>query len=615
MYAKRVQIINYGPIGELDIEFPFDGDVPKPVVLVGANGSGKSILLSHIVNGLTSAKDRAYPESPEIETGKVFKLRSSSYIKSGGECYFAKVDFEDGLSIGELRSRLLKRDYQSMPSELTGEAATSYWNQMASDMTDYLDSTIFNENQNKIRETLSRNCALYFPPNRFEEPAWLNEDNLVSQAGYMDLKRVHGYTARKIINYSPLHDNQNWLFDVAYDRAVFETQTLTIPMPIQDGGQSVPIPIQIGPSGDATNVYGIALQIVQGVIKDDHGRFGIGGRLNRVVSLEGTTGNITPNVFHLSSGETSLLNLFLCILRDFDLSGATLTNAAEIRGIVVVDEIDLHLHAVHQHEILPSLMRMFPKVQFVVTTHSPLFVLGMTQTFGEDGFTLIRLPQGQQISPEEFTEFGDAYQAFTATSKFSDDIRTAVRDAQLPILYMEGKTDVQYLVRAANLLGQNPTLKAIEVDEREGGGNLKKIWEAVKNLPVSIVSRKVVLLHDCDYEGPDQTKETGFRRTIPHQSEHPIERGIENLFSKATLEKALGYKPEFIDISEAHQEKVRGNAQFIPEKWVVNEDEKTNLSNWLCENGTTEDFQHFQSIFDLLEEALGNPKNELCNSV
>ena len=613
MYAKRVRIINYGPIGELDIELPFDGEVPKPVVLVGANGSGKSILLSHIVNGLTSAKDHAYPESPEIETGRVFKLRSSSYIKSGSECYFAKVDFEDGLSIGELRSRLLKRDYQSMPSELTGEAAASYWNQMASDMTDHLDSTIFNENQNKIREALSRNCALYFPPNRFEEPAWLNEDNLVSQAEYMNLKRVQGYTTRKIINYSPLHDNQNWLFDVAYDRAVFETQTISLP--IQGNGQSVPLPIQIGPSGNATNVYQIALQIVQCVMKNVQGaRFGIGRRLNRIVTLEGTDGNIVPNVFQLSSGETSLLDLFLCILRDFDLSGATLTNAAEIRGIVIVDEIDLHLHAVHQHEILPSLMRMFPKVQFVVTTHSPLYVLGMTQTFGEDGFTLIRLPQGQQISPEEFTEFGDAYQAFTATSRFSDDVRTAVRDAQLPILYMEGKTDVQYLMRSADLLGQTLTLNGIEVDEREGGGNLKKIWEAVKNLPVSIVPRKVVLLYDCDYEGPDQTKENRFRRTIPHQSEHPIEKGIENLFSKATLEKALYYKPEFIDISEAHHEKVRGKVQAIPEKWVVNEDEKINLSNWLCANGTAEDFQHFRSIFDLLKEALGNAKNEVCSS-
>ena len=257
---------------------------------------------------------------------------------------------------------------------------------------------------------------------------------------------------------------------------------------------------------------------------------------------------------------------------------------------------------------------MFPKVQFIVTTHSPLFVLGLAQTYGEDGFALYRMPQGQQISPEEFSEFGDAYLAFRTTSRFSDDIRVAVRDAQSPILYMEGKTDVRYLVRAADLLGHTPTLDALEVDEREGGGNLKRIWEAVRNLPVSIVPRKVVLLHDCDYEGPEQTKENRFRRTIPHQSEHPIEKGIENLFSKATLAKALGYKPEFIDITEAHQEKVRGKVQAIPEKWVVNEDEKTNLCNWLCENGTAEDFQHFQAIFDLLGEALGSPKNEVCNS-
>ena len=447
MYAKRVQIINYGPIGELDIEFPFDGDVPKPVVLVGANGSGKSILLSHIVNGLTFAKDHAYPESPEIETGKVFKLRSSSYIKSGGECYFAKADFEDGLSIGELRSRLLKRDYQSMPSELTGEAATSYWDQMASDMTDHLDSTIFNENQNKIREIFSRNCALYFPPNRFEEPAWLNEDNLLAQAEYMDLKRVQGYTNRKVINYSPLRHNQNWLFEVVYDRAVFEAQTVNVPLQLGNSGRSVEVPAIVGHSGNATSAFDIALQVIRRMFTGhENVRFGIGRRQNRAVSLYRGTEIVVPNIFQLSSGETALLDLFLSILRDFDLSGSTFSNAVEIRGIAVVDEIDLHLHAVHQHEILPSLMRMFPKVQFVVSTHSPLFVLGMTQTFGEDGFTLIRLPQGQQISPEEFTEFGDAYQAFTATSKFSDDIRAAVRDAHSPILYMEGKTDVQFSI-------------------------------------------------------------------------------------------------------------------------------------------------------------------------
>ena len=615
MYAKRVQITNYGPISELDIEFPFVGDVPEPVLLVGGNGSGKSIFLSHIVNGLVSAQSHAYPETPEVETGKVFKLRSGNYIRQGSQYSFGRVDFEDEVFVSELVLTRQKKDYETTPTDLAGDNAKTAWDQMEAESYNQLFSTISEKGQHELSDIFFRNCVLYFPPNRFEEPAWLNEDNLKFRAQYMNLTHMRGYTDRRIINYSSLRDNQNWLFDLAYDQFVLEGLRTTVQLPIGNSGRTSVRPALVDVSGKSTLLNDIALKVVQGVVRNNQGaRFNIGPRHSRGVSLQGTSGIIVPNIFQLSSGETSLLSIFLSILRDFDLSGASFSQADEIRGIVVVDEIDLHLHTVHQHEILPSLMRMFPKVQFIVTTHSPLFVLGMAQTFGVDGFALYRLPQGQQISPEEFTEFGDAYRAFTATSKFSDDIRTAVRDAQLPILYMEGKTDVQYLIRAADLLSQNPTLNAIEVDEREGRGNLNKIWEAVKNLPVSIVARKVVLLHDCDYESPDQTKENRFRRTIPYQSEHPIERGIENLFSKATLEKALSYKPEFIDISEAHQEKVRGNVQSIPEKWVVNEDEKTNLSNWLCENGTTEDFQHFQSIFDLLEEALGNPKNELCNS-
>ena len=57
MYVKRIQLLNYGPIDHIDLELPFDEERPKPVLLIGENGSGKSILLSHIVNGLISAKD------------------------------------------------------------------------------------------------------------------------------------------------------------------------------------------------------------------------------------------------------------------------------------------------------------------------------------------------------------------------------------------------------------------------------------------------------------------------------------------------------------------------------------------------------------------------------
>ena len=294
------------------------------------------------------------------------------------------------------------------------------------------------------------------------------------------------------------------------------------------------------------------------------------------------------------------------------MCGASLTNAEDIRGIVVVDEIDLHLHAVHQYEILPKLMQMFPKVQFVVTTHSPLFVLGMKNIFGEDGFALYRLPQGQPIDPEEFSEFESAYQAFRETSKFSDDIRTAIENAQKPIVFVEGTTDKKYLQRAAKLLGQESILEKIEIRDGKGTSGLKNIWSGIGKLPPDLVTQQVVLLYDCEYEGKCENKGNMFKRKIPHESSHPIEKGIENLFSKATLEKACQHKSAFIDIAPEHKRRRRGEMITVAEEWTVNEDEKTNLCNWLCENGKKEDFQHFSKVFDLLREIL-EPDPSLSN--
>ncbi len=49
----------------------------------------------------------------------------------------------------------------------------------------------------------------------------------------------------------------------------------------------------------------------------------------------------------------------------------TVKQALDNVGIVLIDEIDLHLHPSWQQRILPDLMRTFPNIQFIVTTHSP----------------------------------------------------------------------------------------------------------------------------------------------------------------------------------------------------------------------------------------------------
>ena len=245
---------------------------------------------------------------------------------------------------------------------------------------------------------------------------------------------------------------------------------------------------------------------------------------------------------------------------------------------------------------------MFPNVQFVVTTHSPLFVLGMKNVFGEDGFALHRLPHGQQISPEEFSEFESAYQSFTDTGKFSDDIRAAIKDAQKPIVFAEGATDVKYLQRAAELLGCSELLGRVELRDGDGFGNLDKIWKNYKQF-AEVIHQRMVLLYDCDQQRTHENNENLFRRNIPLQSDHPVEKGIENLFSQSTLEKAREHKSDFITVTSEYTVTGR-NGGTVPEKWEVHPDEKTNLCYWLCENGTAEDFQSFQTVFELLEVTL-----------
>ena len=66
MYANKIQILNCGPIEDIDIDFPFDMENLKPILLVGENGSGKSILLSYIVTGLLNAQQSIFPENSGI---------------------------------------------------------------------------------------------------------------------------------------------------------------------------------------------------------------------------------------------------------------------------------------------------------------------------------------------------------------------------------------------------------------------------------------------------------------------------------------------------------------------------------------------------------------------
>ncbi len=73
----------------------------------------------------------------------------------------------------------------------------------------------------------------------------------------------------------------------------------------------------------------------------------------------------------LSHGEKGLLALAGDLARRLAIANPGLTNPLEGSGVVMIDEIELHLHPAWQRKVLPSLTQIFPNCQFIVTTHSP----------------------------------------------------------------------------------------------------------------------------------------------------------------------------------------------------------------------------------------------------
>lgn len=85
-------------------------------------------------------------------------------------------------------------------------------------------------------------------------------------------------------------------------------------------------------------------------------------------------GDVDIEVSQLSDGEQIYMALIGDIARRAAIAHPIGDPLAEIHGLVLIDEIELHLHPRWQREILPRLERVFPCLQFIVTTHSPQVV-------------------------------------------------------------------------------------------------------------------------------------------------------------------------------------------------------------------------------------------------
>jgi predicted ATP-binding protein involved in virulence len=112
--------------------------------------------------------------------------------------------------------------------------------------------------------------------------------------------------------------------------------------------------------------------------------------------MEVDKNGVRLSVDQLSDGEKCLMAMIGDLARRMALAKPALDHSLHGDGVLLIDEVDLHLHPKWQRMLIPKLLEVFPNCQLLISTHSPhvithvrpenLFLL----TLGEDGLTAMR---------------------------------------------------------------------------------------------------------------------------------------------------------------------------------------------------------------------------------
>lgn len=97
------------------------------------------------------------------------------------------------------------------------------------------------------------------------------------------------------------------------------------------------------------------------------------------ITTEGKTFKFTE----LSDGFAAAIDIIADLMLKMQ-DGNSLTRAFDKPGIVIIDEIETHLHLALQKDILKILTSVFPKIQFIVTTHSPFVLASLENSVAFD---------------------------------------------------------------------------------------------------------------------------------------------------------------------------------------------------------------------------------------
>jgi hypothetical protein len=182
-----------------------------------------------------------------------------------------------------------------------------------------------------------------------------------------------------------------------------------------------------------------------------------------------------------------------------------------------------------------------------------------------------------------------------------DSVKAAVEKGSKYLVLTEGETDPIYIRTALDLLEKQEILEQVDIEWvglsvdkgksiNTGDSGLNNTRDVLLSNP-KFLTRKVLLLYDCDTKKQSADYDNLKIRSIPKQENRKIKKGIENLFPDHLFTKEFYLpKTKIGDYGEVNQ---------------IQEFQKMKFCTWICsQKKDAKDFADFKVIVDIFKDFL-----------
>lgn len=409
MYLKQICLENFKCFEKLDVNFK-----EKMTVIVGENGAGKTTLLE----GIAIAVSTMFTALEGVKGKGIDKTQARLKAYTIGSTSDVQAQFPVKISaLGEIGGQEIQWERSLNTSK--GQTTIKDAKELTSIAADY---------QKRLRDgdtALKLPLLAYYGTGRLWDYHREKQNDIFETStrtnGYID--SVDGTANIKLM--------MNWFAKMTIQK--YQNQ--------ENG---------LGPIPELEAVFSAMEKCYKQITGSDSAKiqYNMGTKELDVSYMDETGKRMRIPINQLSDGYKGTISLVADIAyRMAVLNPQYLGNVcSETEGIVLIDEVDLHLHPAWQQRILSDLTSIFPKIQFIVTTHAPEVINSISREH-------VLVMENNQV----FTAPAETY------GKDANGIlRTIMRVQERPKAVAEQFERFYHAMDAENFAGAEEILKALE---------------------------------------------------------------------------------------------------------------------------------------------------------